>query len=424
MKSIIEVIDDSPILNGEQLSLRNWISSYYLAPTGELFFSSLPPAIRHGDKLQLKQEILWSVTNAGKNMDTGDLNKAKKQRAILDFLLNQHGPCPKSMLNQHFRNWRKPMNELTGKGLVETVHRNTSHTQIQTDNIEINLNPEQLAAFKQIQGGLESHNRFLLDGVTGSGKTEIYIKAIQHIISQGKQALVLVPEIGLTPHFISRFRQRINANIALLHSGLTDNERLQSWIQAKNGMAKVIIGTRSAVWTPMKSPGLFIVDEEHDPSYKQQEGIRYSAKDVAILRASKENASIILGSATPSLESLYNVEKNKLTRITLNSRAENAQQPTFRIIDIRGKKVHGALSHELLQSMQQVLSKDKQVLLFQNRRGYAPVQMCHDCGWIHNCERCDIPLTYHKGINRLLCHHCGTQHYQENTCHECHSNEI
>ncbi len=424
LKPIIEVIDDTPILNRDQLSLRKWISHYYLAPFGELIFSSLPPAIRQGDRLVLKQEIFWQVTNSGKNLDTTSLNKAKKQQAILDFLLRQDSPCSKSHLDEKFQNWRNPMNELFRKELVEVIKQDAAFNLIQTDHIDINLSPEQLAAFNQIQAGLESNKRFLLDGVTGSGKTEIYIKAIQYTIHQGKQALVLVPEIGLTPHFISRFRQRINAKIALMHSGLTDNERLQSWIQAKNGMAKVIIGTRSAVWTPMKTPGLFIVDEEHDPSYKQQEGIRYSAKDVAILRASEENAPLILGSATPSLESLHNVEKNKLTRITLNNRAEDAQQPTFKIIDIRGKKVHGALSHDLLQSMEKVLADKKQVLLFQNRRGYSPVQMCHDCGWIYNCERCDTPLTYHKRINRLLCHHCGVQHRQENTCHECHSNEI
>lgn len=424
LKSIIEVIDDVPILNKDELSLRQWISDYYLAPMGELVFSSLPPAIRQGESLILKQDAFWQPTDSGKSLDISQLNNAKKQQAILEYLRKQNSICSKSQLSEQFENWRSPMKELIVKDLVEVVYGDAAVDQAQTDYIDIKLNHEQVAAFNQIKTGLDANNRFLLDGVTGSGKTEIYIKAIQQVLKQGKQALVLVPEIGLTPHFISRFRQRINVKIALIHSGLNDSERLQAWIQAKNGTAKVIIGTRSAVWTPMKSPGLFVVDEEHDSSYKQQEGIRYSAKDVAILRASKENASLILGSATPSLESLHNVEKNKLIHITLHNRAENAQQPRFRIIDIRGKKVHGALSHELLQSMEKVLANKKQVLLFQNRRGYSPVQMCHDCGWIYTCERCDIPLTYHKGINRLLCHHCGIQRRQENTCHDCQSNDI
>jgi primosomal protein N' (replication factor Y) len=424
LKSIVQVIDDTPILNKNQLLLRQWVSHYYLAPIGELFFSSLPPLMRQGNRLLLKQETCWQVTETGRHIEKSTLKKAKKQLRILEFMMQLDGPCSKSVLNDHFRNWRAPLSELEEKGLVETINRDIMDSPPEHAAIDVTLNPEQQKVFKVIDNGLKTNERYLLDGITGSGKTEIYIKAIQAVLQEGKQALVLVPEIGLTPHFISRFKQRLDANIVVLHSGLTDNERLQSWIKARNGIAKVIIGTRSAVWTPMKKPGLFVVDEEHDPSYKQQEGIHYSARDVAILRASDENAAIILGSATPSLESLHNVIRNKLTRICLTSRAENAEPPSFRIIDLRGKKTHGALSNELLQSIQTVLAENKQVLLFQNRRGYSPVQMCHDCGWIHNCKRCEMPMTFHKGISRLLCHHCGAQCRQETICQDCQSNEI
>ena len=424
LKAIENVIDEAPLLNGKQLSLLQWISNYYLAPIGELIFSSLPPLLKLGHKLEIKREVFWQVSASGRTTDKSKLSRAKKQLAILEFLSNLDEACSRSDLNDQFHDWRNPTNELIKKGLVEKIERDYSHVNHQSDSIDITLNPEQQSAFELIQKGLATYDRFLLDGVTGSGKTEIYIKVIQEAIQQGKQALVLVPEIGLTPHFITRFRKRINAEIVLVHSGLTDNERLQAWIKAKNGTAKVIIGTRSAVWTPMKSPGVFIVDEEHDPSYKQQEGIRYSAKDVAILRSRDEKATIILGSATPSLESLHNVVKNKLSRITLKTRVENAQPPKFKLIDLRGKKIHGALSDELIQSIRSVISDKKQVLLFQNRRGYSPVQMCHECGWIHNCDRCDIPLTFHKHINRLLCHHCGTQRPQGDACHECNSTEI
>jgi primosomal protein N' (replication factor Y) (superfamily II helicase) len=424
LKAIESVIDETPLLNGKQLKLLQWISNYYLAPIGDLIFSSLPPILRLGHELKIKREIFWQVSATGRTTDKSSLSRAKKQLAILEFLSNLDRPSSRSELNEQFHDWRNSINELIKKDLVETIERENSHVDQQSEFIDIILNAEQQNAFELICKGMETHDRFLLDGVTGSGKTEIYIKVIQQAVEQGKQALVLVPEIGLTPHFITRFKKRINAEIVLVHSGLTDNERLQAWIKAKNGTAKVIIGTRSAVWTPMKSPGVIIVDEEHDPSYKQQEGVRYSAKDIAILRSRDEKATIILGSATPSLESLHNVEKNKLNRITLYTRVENAQPPKFKLIDLRGKKLHGALSDELIESMRQVIGDKKQVLLFQNRRGYSPVQMCHECGWIHKCDRCDIPLTFHKHLNRLLCHHCGIQRPQGDACHECSSTEI
>jgi primosomal protein N' (replication factor Y) len=209
-----------------------------------------------------------------------------------------------------------------------------------------------------------------------------------------------------------------------MHSGLSDGDRLDAWLRARNGSAQVVLGTRSAVWTPLKNPGLFIVDEEHDQSYKQQDGLRYSARDLAVLKASIDGVPIILGSATPSLESLYNSERGKFTRITLTKRAENAKPPAYRIIDMRGRQTTGALSGTLIREITRVLQQKQQVLLFQNRRGYSPVLMCHACGWTHMCTRCDIPLTYHKMANRLICHHCGHIETPSNTCGDCHAREM
>jgi primosomal protein N' (replication factor Y) len=264
----------------------------------------------------------------------------------------------------------------------------------------------------------------LLDGVTGSGKTEVYLKLVESVIGRGSQVLVLVPEIGLTPQLVSRFRRRLAAPIAVMHSGLSESQRHCAWHMAGRGEAAVVIGTRSAVFTPLKRPGLIVVDEEHDSSFKQQDGFRYNARDLAVFRARQYNIPVLLGSATPSLESLLNVQRRKYHYLSLPERAGVAELPRLDVIDIRHQQLQGGLSQRLLEQVYEHLEADAQVLLFLNRRGFAPVLLCHQCGWAVCCERCDAHMTMHAGSRVLRCHHCGAERPVPQFCPECGSPDL
>ncbi len=244
-------------------------------------------------------------------------------------------------------------------------------------------------------------------------------KSITDCIAHGKQALVVVPEIGLTPQLIERFQQRLGHTPALLHSGLSEGERLNAWLSARAGDAAVIIGTRSAAWVPLARPGLFIVDEEHDPSLKQQEGFRYSARDLLVWRAHRDGVPIVLGSATPSLESLHNAQQGRYQHLSLPERAGAACAPRLHLLDIRNQQLDEGLSPALLTHMRAHLERDGQVLLFLNRRGFAPTLLCHACGWVAECRRCDAHLTLHQRQRHLRCHHCGSQQPIPVQCPQC-----
>ena len=259
----------------------------------------------------------------------------------------------------------------------------------------------------------------LLHGVTGSGKTEVYLHAIAHALSLGKQALVLVPEIGLTPQTVARFQQRFPIPIAILHSGIGDKARSQAWLMAKAGLASIVIGTRSAIFAPLPNLGIIIVDEEHDISYKQQDSFRYSARDLALLRGKLEAIPVILGSATPSLESFYHAKRGHYQLLSLPERAGNAIHPSFHIIDNRNQTLESGLSTHLFTVMQRHLQAGNQVLLFLNRRGYAPTLLCHHCGWVATCRRCDAHLTLHHSPMQLQCHHCGKICSVNSHCGDC-----
>lgn len=281
------------------------------------------------------------------------------------------------------------------KGWVEQFV-DTSEEEIKSQPREkINLNKSQHETVSTILTNPDKYQTYLLYGVTGSGKTEVYLECIDHVIKSGKQALILLPEIGLTPQFIERFQQRFNKKIAVMHSALSDRERLDTWLQVRNGEIQVVLGTRSAIWLPLHRPGIIIVDEEHDLSYKQQDGFRYSARDMAIIRGQRENIPVILGSATPALESLQNVSTGRYHELNLPNRAGNAKPPQIRIVDLRGNKMHGAFSQPLLDEIANSLANKQQVLLFHNRRGFAPVLMCHNCGLGLKCTRCEAHLIYH-----------------------------
>jgi primosomal protein N' (replication factor Y) len=268
-------------------------------------------------------------------------------------------------------------------------------------------------------------NVFLLDGITGSGKTEVYLQVIEKIVNRGQQALVLVPEISLTPQTVTRFRNRFSAHtVTVLHSGLTDRERLNAWLMAKDNLASVIIGTRSAVFVPLQKLGIIILDEEHDLSFEQQLGLRYSARNIAVIRGKLENVSVILGSATPSLESLYNAQRKRYTRLQLPERAGVAIHPSFHIIDMRSQKLVDGIAVKLIREMKHHLQQQNQILLFLNRRGYSPTLLCHDCGFVAECSKCDVPMTLHQKPRYLHCHHCGTTKPVYKICPKCNSNQL
>ncbi|KFN51775.1 hypothetical protein N790_14125, partial [Arenimonas malthae CC-JY-1] len=280
------------------------------------------------------------------------------------------------------------------------------------------LMPGQAEALAVLREG-SGFRPILLEGVTGSGKTEVYLQAIADCLAAGRQALVLVPEIGLTPQTLARFRARLGVPVAAFHSGLADGERARAWAAMASGHARVLVGTRSAVFCPLREAGLLVVDEEHDGSYKQQDGIRYHARDLALVRASKLGVPVLLGSATPSLESLHNALSGRYRHLRLAQRAGGARPPSVRVVDVRKRPLRDGLSEALLEAVGACLARGEQALVFKNRRGYAPVLICHDCGWSAHCKRCDAAMTVHAGGRRLICHHCGARATPPNACPDC-----
>ncbi len=295
------------------------------------------------------------------------------------------------------------------------------HDKVLLNNFE--LTTEQNFAINEVLKSSSEFNGFLLHGVTGSGKTEVYLSITEQLLKQGKQVLVLVPEIGLTPQMISRFEQRIKDRVVAVHSQLNDTQKQDAYLMAKGGDAKVILGTRSAIFTPIPNLGLVIVDEEHDSSFKQQSNFRYSARDLSFMRAKFANVPLILGTATPSLETLKNVIEKKLVRLTLTSRPGEAIMPSVDLIDMRSQPSE-PLSKSLIARIKHHLSTGKQVMLFINRRGYAPIYYCTECDWQSECTSCDSKLVYHRSINRLKCHHCGLEKSPESSCPSCNSHEL
>ncbi len=286
------------------------------------------------------------------------------------------------------------------------------------------LNKAQEDALTAILAQQNTFSAFLLQGITGSGKTEVYLQAVEAILKQQKQVLILVPEISLTPQTHTRFVERFGSKVGLFHSKMTPSARSGLWLQVRQQQVSVVIGTRSALFLPFMALGLIVIDEEHDASFKQQEGFRYSARDMGVVRAKMANCPIILGSATPSFESLYNVEIGKYQGLNLPQRATQTTLPTTTLLDVRHNKLEAGLSNALLARIEKSLQEKKQVLLFINRRGFSPVFMCYDCGWFAHCDRCDARLTYHQKKQLLVCHHCSHQRKMIEDCPECQAKEL
>lgn len=419
LKRIHHVIDAQPILEGKHLDLLIWASNYYHYPIGEVIFAALPTWLRKNNSISEFRETIWCLTETGSTTNPNLINKAPKQAQILNFIQQGNAPINESELSNEYPRAKQSLLALEKKGLITRELNASPDKLIKINKSPHKLNKDQKAATDTILKSIGSASIFLLDGLTGSGKTEVYMSAMESVIRSNKQCLVLLPEIGLTPQHIQRFKDRFDVNIAIQHSGLSDTERTRYWQEAKTGKAKIVLGTRSAIWTPLANPGLYIIDEEHDLSYKQQDGFRYSARDMLIIRATRDKVPAILGSATPSLESLYNVKKERYKHLVLPARAGIAKQPNHRLLDIRGKKMHGPLSQTLIDEISAHLNNKNQILLFLNRRGYAAHIYCHHCAWKAECDRCELPYTYHKSSNRLVCHHCDSHKKNIKTCPEC-----
>lgn len=424
MKAVIEVLDEQPVFDTELLQLLRWCTSYYHHPVGEVMQNALPVKLRQGAATQIKGIRRWQLTAEGKQLELQTLKKATKQVALIGDLKQSSSGLLDSQLSEHHVGWRPVMKRLQEKGLVEVFEENALPIATPVDLAPI-LNPDQQHAIDRVlEQQSKGFHAYVLEGVTGSGKTEVYLQIIEDVIKQGKQALILVPEIGLTPQLLNRFLQRLHGRIAIMHSGLNDEERLQAWLHTQAGSADVIIGTRSAVFSPLLRPGVIIIDEEHDLSFKQQDGFRYSARDLAVKRARDLDIPILLGSATPSLETLYNAQQGRYETLLLPERAGNAKPPTISLLDVRSQKMEHGVSAQLLHKMKEHLERDSQVLLFLNRRGFAPVLMCHECGWHALCPRCDAHMTLHQSNSQLRCHHCGTEQYKPPACPTCKSDDL
>jgi primosomal protein N' (replication factor Y) (superfamily II helicase) len=419
LKKINHPIDSQPLLTNKHLELLIWASNYYHHPIGEVIFSALPTWLKKNKPIEKFQESVWSLTEKGAGTDPNLIKKAPKQAQILNFIKQRKTSVNESELNAIYSRAKQSLLSLEEKGLIKKDLSEPHKKTIQINKSPFKLNKEQTNATRAILNSKDNSQIYLLDGLTGSGKTEVYMSIMESVIKADKQCLVLLPEIGLTPQQIQRFKDRFEVDIAIQHSGLSDTERTQYWQDARTGKAKIVLGTRSAIWTPLAKPGLYIIDEEHDLSYKQQDSFRYSARDMLIIRATRDKVPAILGSATPSLETLHNVKKNHFHHLILPSRTGIAKPPEYKLLDIRGKKMHGPLSQTLIDEIAEHLKNKNQILLFLNRRGYAAHLYCHACGWKAECERCELPFTFHKSRNRLVCHHCDSNKKNISHCPEC-----
>jgi primosomal protein N' (replication factor Y) len=428
LKRIERILDETPLLSTKDLALLHWAGNYYHHPLGEVFSAAFPVALRQGKSALIQTEKHYSLTEPGKAIDSGLLMRTPKQKSVLEKFQAHQSSLSETELSAWNGSWRTSVKQLLDKQLLQigTPEFSVSgkiNNPVTSSNA-LQCNPQQQAAIDTVCGSLGQFGVFLLEGVTGSGKTEVYMQIIRSVLEQGQQVLVLLPEITLTPQLEERFRQRFTVSIAISHSKLTDRQRACSWLTMQRGECAILLGTRSALFTPLKNPGLIILDEEHDASFKQQEGFRFSARDVAVVRGKLLNIPVLMGSATPALETLHNVNNKRYQLLHLPERAGNAIAPVLQLLDIRNKRMQEGLSEALIAEIQRTLAKNEQVLLFLNRRGFAPTLICHGCGWVARCRRCDANLVIHYDEGMLRCHHCGQEQRLIRQCPSCKTGEL
>lgn len=428
LKPIKALLDNQSLFDDEIYPLLKWAANYYHAPLGEVLAGSLPVKLRNGESAERVANDYFRVSENGyKALANGVLSRAPKQQTLLSELAETADLFEKPTACNASA-WKA----LLEKTLLEKVEQpfQAVRWQQKLADLPICNSQNRLTLNKQqslVVGRLNYHTgfgAFLLNGVTGSGKTEVYLQVIEEVLKKGKQVLVLVPEIGLTPQTVRRFQARFNVEIDALHSNLNETQRLNAWLRAKNGESAIVIGTRSALFSQFDDLGLIIIDEEHDGSFKQQDGWRYHARDLALVRAKNRQIPIILGSATPSLESVHNAQSGKFIELQLNRRAGGANLAKQQVIDLKQQRIFSGLSEQLLTMMQRHLEQGNQVMLFLNRRGFAPVLLCHECGWISQCPACDKPYTYHQKNRVLRCHHCSAQQVIPRQCGHCGSTNL
>jgi len=422
LKKIAAVLDPTPLLDDLDRALIRFTSDYYHHPIGEVVAAALPALLRQGKPLlTVRRKISATAHGLAADMDVL-VKRAPKQAALLT-LVRDADNIGFDELDEAMPGWRRLKKQLIDKSLLEEFESADDSDALESlANVEQRagpvLNPEQAAVLQAIRSRA-GFQVSLLDGVTGSGKTEVYLQLIRDHIDGGRQVLVLVPEIGLTPQLVERFRERLGLEPIVLHSGLSDTARLAAWRAARLGTGQLFVGTRSAVFVPLGAPGLIIVDEEHDASLKQQEGLRYSARDLAIVRGKQQDIPVLLGSATPSLESLQRCRQGAYEHLRLPRRAGNAVPPRLQLVDLSRHQAADGLSAPVVAAIEDCVQEGGQVLVFLNRRGFAPTLICSGCGKIADCNRCDARMTVHAGISRLMCHHCGASRAIDPTCADC-----
>ena len=422
LKAVLEVIDDAPVLQADVLELIRWAADYYHHPIGDALFSAVPAALRTGRSLQPIQQRYWRLTAHANEVRMPA--RAARQHAALEALRAAGGCASREALAVAGFDARV-LSGLAKKGLVEAASPPATEppfgdtivgATIGKPNFE--LTEEQRAATAASRAALGQFKCLLLDGVTGSGKTEVYLQVIESVLTSGGQALVLIPEIALTPQTLERFTHRFGG-AAVYHSGLTERERAQTWLQCRTGRARVLIGTRSAIFVPFATLALIVVDEEHDGSFKQQDGFRYSARDLAIKRAQLLDIPLLMGTATPALETLNNARRGRYRHLRLTARPGAAKATAIKLVDIRGLSLDDGLSAPLRSAIAAHLAQGNQTLLFINRRGYSPSYLCTRCGWCAGCPRCESRLTLHQTPRGLRCHHCGFVSSLPTQCPDC-----
>ena len=416
LKPALRMIDATPLLDGELLSSLLRAGEYWCGAVGEVLAGALPAWLREGRTPDAADDEAWRLTVAGRSA----LDARSRRGSSLALLQNlADAPTRAEDLDATLGGWRAAARRLREAGLIERIPapapcawRSKERAHPPTE--------EQRHAIDAIAAAEPGFRAWLLEGVTGSGKTAVSLDLVERTLHAGRQSLVLVPEIGLIPQMLRRLRARFDAPIAILHSNLAEGDRARAWLAAQRGEAAIILGTRSAVFAPLPKAGLMVLDEEHDGSYKQQDGgFRYHARDFALMRAQALDIPVLLGSATPSLESLANVQSGRYAHLRMRTRVHARPASPVHVLDLRGLKLQHGLSPALLEALDGCIARGEQALVFRNRRGYAPVLLCHACGWFAACPRCERPLTVHRGRARLLCHHCGFGQPAPGACPRC-----
>jgi primosomal protein N' (replication factor Y) len=420
LKPISTVLDTEPSINPELLKFLKWAAAYYHYPIGEVIRAALPIAIRSTRSMQPRLPTRYSLNSAGQTALSALSSQAKAQRRVLDAL-EKAGDAGLS-LDEVTKLVARPsptLKSLQDRGWIDMFQNAGDFLYVAATKVGLTLNHSQSSAVREINSALSSYVPFLLQGVTGSGKTEIYLNAAASVVASGRQVMILVPEIALTPQLVARFRDGMDGTLAAIHSGLTDRERHIAWWSARQGLADVVVGTRSAVFTPLARPGLYIVDEEHDASYKQQTGFRYHARDLVVKRAHQDGVPVILGSATPSLESMENLRRGRYRHVLLKQRARGAAMPEIHLLDLGRLPIKSGMTPPVLDAIRLRLDRGEQSIVYVNRRGFAPIVLCSTCRWHARCSRCDVHLTLHRRSEQLRCHHCGASQIPPQQCPEC-----